>query len=499
MIENIKKEELCINKFLGEKSKKINISEDFVISDSKPDVLSIVDENGNAYINKVDILENKIKVNGFADVNVLYLADTGENRSINHKFEFSEVIEFDGICEDMYMVDKIKILSIRSKILNERKLNVEIDLEISILTNKKDRVEYVIGLENEEKVQILQKEVEVESLVGVGKSKASIRENLPIDNIDQVLDIVSSDINVRNIENKLSINKILSKADVEVDVTYITVDGNVNSTKREFQAMGFIDIENADDTNIANSEYMIRGINIGEIGRDEHNINVELDFDILGEVYEKRNVNIINDMYSLKDDFEISKKIEKIRIIDYFDEMIEISERINIDELENVLKVCANVELKNVNYIDGISKISGEVIYKILYEKPNVSGIFLKNVRVPFEKNINQRLFKDVKLELIENTYIKRDTNIELTSKIKIVKYCNNNNRFEFIDDVSRAEVCEKEDCYSLVIYFIKKDDTLWKIAKKFKTTVDEIVKVNNIENPDNIQIGKKLYIPRVV
>lgn len=499
MIENIKKEELTINKVFGEKSKKINISEDFIISDSKPDVLSVVDENANIFMSKVELLDNKVRMNGIVDVNVLYLSDTGENRSINHIFEFSETLDFDGITDEMQILDDVRICSLRSKILNERKINVELDADISVMTSKKEKLEYVDNLENMEGLQMLQNEIEIKNLVGVGKSKASIRENLPIDNIDQVLDIVSTNINVRNIENKPGVNKILSKADVEVDVTYITVDGHVNSSKREYQAMGFIDIDNVCDENIAYSDYILRNIHVDDSGKDEHNINVELDFDILSEVYENRKVNIINDMYSLKDDLEINKKIEKIRNIDYCDEIIEVGESTSIDELENVLKICAKVELKNVTWRDEVSKISGEVEYKILYEKQNVSGIFLKNIRVPFEKSVNKRFSKDVKLEIIENTFLKRECNIEVNSKIKVVSYCNNNWRFEFIDDVSRAETCEKEDCYSLVIYFVKKDDTLWKIAKKFKTTVDEIIKVNNIENPDNIQIGKKLYIPRVV
>lgn len=34
-------------------------------------------------------------------------------------------------------------------------------------------------------------------------------------------------------------------------------------------------------------------------------------------------------------------------------------------------------------------------------------------------------------------------------------------------------------------------------IAKRFRTTVDFIVRTNGIENPDVIDVGQKLYIPR--
>lgn len=44
-------------------------------------------------------------------------------------------------------------------------------------------------------------------------------------------------------------------------------------------------------------------------------------------------------------------------------------------------------------------------------------------------------------------------------------------------------------------IYVVKKGDTLSKIAKKFGTTVDAIVKMNNIINPDLIIVGQKLKL----
>ena len=40
------------------------------------------------------------------------------------------------------------------------------------------------------------------------------------------------------------------------------------------------------------------------------------------------------------------------------------------------------------------------------------------------------------------------------------------------------------------------KGDTLWNLAKKYNTTIEELVKINDIENPDVIIVGQKLIIP---
>ena len=45
------------------------------------------------------------------------------------------------------------------------------------------------------------------------------------------------------------------------------------------------------------------------------------------------------------------------------------------------------------------------------------------------------------------------------------------------------------------VYYIVKKGDTLSKIAKKYKTTVKQLVAWNNIKNPNLIKVGQKLRV----
>jgi nucleoid-associated protein YgaU len=46
------------------------------------------------------------------------------------------------------------------------------------------------------------------------------------------------------------------------------------------------------------------------------------------------------------------------------------------------------------------------------------------------------------------------------------------------------------------VVYIVKNGDILWKIAKNFGTTVDEIAKLNNLKNPNIIKPNQRLLIP---
>ena len=83
-----------------------------------------------------------------------------------------------------------------------------------------------------------------------------------------------------------------------------------------------------------------------------------------------------------------------------------------------------------------------------------------------------------MKIDILFTTYLIRSANINV------------------IDDIKEEENRNRSTS-SLVIYYVKDDDTLWKIAKKFASTVSEIERVNGIENENKLEYGKQLFIPR--
>lgn len=56
-------------------------------------------------------------------------------------------------------------------------------------------------------------------------------------------------------------------------------------------------------------------------------------------------------------------------------------------------------------------------------------------------------------------------------------------------------ELVKQNNASSIVYYTVVKGDTLSKIAKKYGTTVNQIVKWNNIANPNLIYVGQKFRV----
>lgn len=63
------------------------------------------------------------------------------------------------------------------------------------------------------------------------------------------------------------------------------------------------------------------------------------------------------------------------------------------------------------------------------------------------------------------------------------------------IISIGQKLLIEKNIKPNTIVYTVQKGDSLWRIAKNFNTTVDDLIKLNNLSTI-NLQIGDKLLIP---
>ena len=72
-----------------------------------------------------------------------------------------------------------------------------------------------------------------------------------------------------------------------------------------------------------------------------------------------------------------------------------------------------------------------------------------------------------------------------------------NKGNIQTINQVDVADMDKEElNSYpSITVYIVKKGDTLWNLAKRFNTTVQDIVEINDLDENAPINIGQKLII----
>lgn len=125
-----------------------------------------------------------------------------------------------------------------------------------------------------------------------------------------------------------------------------------------------------------------------------------------------------------------------------------------------------------------------------------------RTAKIPFDYAISdlddgENMNSNMAIEVANQDFIVQDggaVTANLDMLVNADTYRNTN--MSIIDEIQTNGEREAED-YSILMYIVKKDDTLWKIAKRFGSTIDDIVRANGIEDENRIDVGQKLFIPR--
>ena len=504
---NATKETLNINKIICEKKEMLVVQGDMIVPDAKPDILNTVNTSGNMCIYKKEVLDGKVKIDGNILAYIMYLAD-GENdniRGLNTNLDFSETINVPELVSGMNVDLNTSIKFIECKVLNGRKISLKVTVEINIKAYSRETVDIITDIDDKN-IQVLNKQMKVNSLLNSGFTKAFVKENISIPSEDNLVEILNAQICLVDKDIKISYNKILAKSEVEIKIVYLTEDGRICSSQNRLPLVGFIDIPNIKEENICETSYMIKNIIIKSNTVEEHSVYLELETEISCMVYEEKEIKIIQDMFCPGENMTFNKTmVNTITNKQCKKNICNINEKINFQEIENG----TIVDVEVIPIINKENKLNEKIIYEgelelnIVYTDRSTVGVNSKKINIPFEKTIEgleniEKSKIDTILTVNAQNFAKQDTTINSNIDLNFETNMYKNEAIPVISDITVQEEESGED-YSVIIYVVKNGDTLWKIAKRFGSTVDDIVRVNGIERPDKINIGEKIYIPRYV
>ena len=488
----VQKEKINIKRRIAEKCKKIVIEKDVILPDNKPDIIKVLSDNSNIYMSKKENMENKCKIEGGIETRIAYLTGEGKSRILKVEEMFSETLDVPGMSENCFTTEKTCVNLSQITILNERKIHYKAEIECCICVTCMEEVEFICGIEDEKNLQTLKQKKNINEFITHGETKIGIKENIDIENVQENIETVKFDYEIRNLEQKVSYNKVLIKADCDLKAICQTESGVVQCVQKQVPIMGFLDMENVDENDMINIEFTTRNIIISE-NDIKPAISIELELNIIGDVYRSKEIILLTDLYDLNYKTEFSMQntmldcgntkalqtnsVEQKCIIDDINQLCDSKLHvINVEKNENVL----NVEIR--------------AIY--MYTTFENQGINSKEetfkIQIKLENNIEDMTvsISNVRSSVLPDSSVQTSLNIDI--------FNNSLEEINLINEISLNEE-DKDDGFSMIIYFVKPGDTLWNIAKRFKSTIDDIVKVNDIENENMINEGDKLYIPRAI
>ena len=192
----------------------------------------------------------------------------------------------------------------------------------------------------------------------------------------------------------------------------------------------------------------------------------------------------------------VSRNIDATREISINDSISDI-----IPEGYKIIDYDLDTSSVGIQLLEDSVKINGVAKLNVMLQNKENSELENRNLDIMIDENV-----------ILEESWKNSNVNIKIKDKKLVVTQNGNNidikiviyldidaqnvitlNSIEKIEE----EPIDLKDISSINIYVVKEGDSIWKIAKKYKTSMDNIIQTNKLENPDLINIGEKILVIR--
>ncbi|MGL5378680.1 DUF3794 and LysM peptidoglycan-binding domain-containing protein [Clostridium sp.] len=514
------KENIQYEQLLRESSSNHVLKGEYLIRDSHPDMKEVLGVDTKANITNKEIVGDKVMVEGQLNYTVFYLpkeevssdSPSSKIHSVVFTEKFANYLELDNDEHKMLCEVECEVEHIEVSWMNERKVGIDGLLSLKWELYKKGDIEYVKDIEGKEDIQVLKKEEIVNGIKGkkdlelMGKTMIKVTMDKP--EIDEIL---KCSMYLHKKEFKLGQDKVYIGCYCKIEVLYkgketkevVSLHEDVYLSKEEELVGASNEMISTMNLGIKNSECSVSADDLGE------NRVVNVEFLINGEakVYSKEKIELLDDAYSPSMAIDLVKSNNEIGIIHGTNSM-EVMVKDNMylkDENQKIEQIiCTSgspIVIDKIVEQDKV-KVEGVIKVNVLYKTSDEENCYgMINGEVPFGATIDIKNAKEgmdviakATLENIEAT-IEANT-IAIRATICVTsKVCYKVNK-KWVVDITEGAEGKKEKNASVIIYSIGEGDKLWDIAKKYGTTIEELMKINDMESQTELEAGNKIIIP---
>ncbi len=484
------------------------IEQDVIVPDNMPDALKIINITSHPYINDYEINNGKIKIVGKINYNIIYRAnDEGCSvRGLNVSYPYTTTIEKVIVKDPSNLVIDSKLKNIIYSLPNERKIAIKNEVSFCIEIMENTNVDIIKEFPKNEDIEFNKCKSSFNNIKQKKKTYITSTEDVLLKKEnDAIYEILKVKPKIKDTELKESYNKIMLKGIIEIKMLYVGEEKRINSEILEVPFSSMIELENITDKSKYDISYNLRDLNV-RINPDIEQRTLNVDYKIENNVvvYEPEEIEYIDDFYSKTRELKYDVKNMQVAVNNNkIQKEITITDTLSDIIQENNRMIDYDIDTSNVNTTlteDGIN-VSGIAKLNLITQNRENGELDNKTIDImveqnfPFEEawknsNISMKI-KDTKLNVIQN-----GNSIDIKIVIVVELDIEETLSISSIENISE-EPLNLKDISSINIYIVKPGDSVWKIAKKYKTSMNNIIKTNNLENPDYIEVGQKILIIR--
>lgn len=510
----VERENILSQELLKEESYSFTIKEEYLIPDTHPDVMEVLLVEANPTVLQTEITNNKGIIDGKIEYNVIYLPREEEAilNSVKYTEKYNDSFNIDIMEHSIECATECRIEHINAVVINERKIQIETKIIANVYIFRNIDFSIVKEMNSSGYVQVLKEEEKINRLIEDKvidmNSKSIIRVGMDKPQIEKIISSSArlSKKEVKVMDDKIEIScyckiKILyssneSKELIKLeDEVYVSNEKEINGVTVDMLSYSKFDIDSL--------QLIIEEDDLGEARIVNSDISIKCNINI----FSNDRIEMIKDAYSTKFPIELEKEEQKISLIHSIKNLeFTIKDNIHLREgdfrPEEIEIITGNVLIDKKDIVDNKINIDGNMLVNVLYKTSESEKGFASIAEtIPISTTLEIPELRDSVKYIINCDMEQIEGNIEASTiaiKVSLAvcakgSYSINKN---IITNVIQGEGELEKPKSSIIIYVLDEDETLWNIAKKFNTTIDELIKLNTITDSEDISKGEKILIP---
>ncbi len=510
------KKNVHMNKIKAHTFTQITLEDDFNVPDIKADIDEIVTDAGKILIESIRVNNQKISLKGKLHFSLLYgcFNDSRLIHNMSGEIAIDETINMEGVKDTDSVSVRCDIEDLTIGVINSRKISVKAIVGLKIAAEDIYDTQPVVDIVCEENVDCLKKEFDISQLVIFKKDIFRIKDEIDIpankQNISQVL---WESLDVRSINTRLTNGKVDLSGELQMFVLYEAEEENapVQWLESVVPFNGSIELPECDEDMIADISTSVSNTNIGvkpDYDGEQRVLEFEMVLDLNIKIFKEEKVTVISDVNSVT--HQLNPKLVKTNICSLLMKNIskcKVADKIKLDsEKGHIMQLCCSngkVKLDSVVPSDDAIMVEGVVDIDLMYiSSDDRMPICMAKEIVPFSQTVEAAGVNMDSIVTIRPSLEQLNANMAGNNEIEVKGYvsldCLVFDVFseEIIESIEQSEfdkeAIQKAPC--IVGYKVQKGDTLWKIAKKYFTSVESLKTLNELRS-DEINEGDMLLV----
>lgn len=517
MAVDLIRRKIVISRDFADEETQLLMEGDIIVPDVKPDIAYILQTYSKAILTRVETTNDRVSFSGSLFIKLLYMSKGPDSAifSIEHVAPIEDYINIPGVDSSMWVDVGIEIENIDYQIVNDRKVSYKAIIKVSVFVIINEEHDVVVDIEGIPENQMVRYPIVLNRPIVRKDDRIPIKDEVIIPHgKPSIKELLQVNMAISNQEYKVLNDKINVMGEIAVTVLYKgdNDDSVIEFVEYEIPFNGHIDVPGITEDMFADVRLSLREehaqVKTDEDGEDRI-IELEATMAVFARVSKIEQIDVLEDVYFINQDVLIYRnQIVYPRLVSRNKNQASIKEVVKLTEecpdMLQIFNINGKVMTDDVRVLEDKVVVEGAIELDVLYiAESDESPIYSYTTTIPFKQTIDTKgsrpgMDVDVGIDIdyIGFNMLSSDeieVRVMLTFNTRVIEMMDasliTNIEIKPIDD----EVLEQKP--SITVYIVQEGDSLWKIAKRYNTTIDEIVEVNELSDISDLKPGQKLLI----